>query len=99
MSLAGLDRRAWAWALYDWANSAFPTVVSTFVVAAYFTQGIAPDPATGQAQWGWMQALAGLGIALLSPVLGAVADSGGRRRAKQRSTSRYSIRPWIPGSR
>jgi MFS transporter, UMF1 family len=81
VSLAGLDRRAWAWVLYDWANSAFPTVVSTFVVAAYFTQGIAPDPATGQAQWGWMQALAGLGIALLSPVLGAVADSGGRRRA------------------
>ncbi len=81
MSLAGLDRRAWAWAGYDWANSAFPTVVSTFVVAAYFTQGIAPDPATGQAQWGWMQALAGFGIALLSPVLGAVADAGGRRRA------------------
>ncbi len=78
---AGLDRRAWAWALYDWANSAFPTVVSTFVVAAYFTQGIAPDPATGQAQWGWMQALAGFAIALLSPVLGAVADAGGRRRA------------------
>jgi MFS transporter, UMF1 family len=81
VSLAGLDRRAWAWALYDWANSAFPTVVSTFVIAAYFTQGIAPDAATGQAQWGWMQALAGFGIAALSPVLGAVADAGGRRRA------------------
>lgn len=81
MSRGGLDRRAWAWALYDWANSAFPTVVTTFVVAAYFTKGIAPDPATGQAQWGWMQALAGIAIALLSPVLGAVADAGGRRRA------------------
>ncbi|TCZ66100.1 MFS transporter [Roseicella aquatilis] len=75
-----MNRRAWAWALYDWANSAFPTVVSTFVIAAYFTKGIAPDPATGQAQWGWMQTLAGLGIALLSPLLGAVADAGGRRR-------------------
>ncbi len=74
------DSRAWAWALYDWANSAFPTVVSTFVVAAYFARGIAPDPATGQAQWGWMQAAAGLAIALLSPLLGAVADAGGRRR-------------------
>ncbi|GAA0567960.1 MFS transporter [Craurococcus roseus] len=81
MSVAGLDRRAWAWASYDWANSAFPTVVTTFVIAAYFTKGIAPDPATGQAQWGWTQALAGFGIALLSPVLGAVADAGGRRRA------------------
>ena len=75
-----MTRRAWAWALYDWANSAFPTVVSTFVITAYFVRGIAPDPATGQAQWGWMQALAGLAIALLSPVLGAVADAGGRRR-------------------
>ncbi|MDB5317358.1 MAG: transporter [Rhodospirillales bacterium] len=75
-----MTRRAFAWALYDWANSAFPTVVSTFVIAAYFTQGIAPDPVTGQAQWGWMQTLAGLTIAILAPILGAVADAGGRRR-------------------
>lgn len=76
-----LTRPTLAWALYDWANSAFPTVVSTFVVAAYFTTAIAPDPATGQAQWGWLQTAAGLGRALLAPVLGAVADAGGRRRA------------------
>jgi len=73
--------KAFAWALYDWANSGFPTAVSTFVIAAYFTQGIAPDPVTGQAQWGWMQTLAAFAIALLSPVLGAVADQGRRRRA------------------
>ena len=30
-----MTRREWAWASYDWANSAFPTVVSTFVIAAY----------------------------------------------------------------
>lgn len=76
-----MNRKAIAWATFDWANSAFPTVVSTFVIAAYFTQGIAPDPATGQAQWGWMQTVAALCIALLSPLLGAVADRGGRRRA------------------
>jgi UMF1 family MFS transporter len=75
-----MRRQALAWAFYDWANSAFPTVVSTFVIAAYFAQGIAPDPATGQAQWGWMQAAAALVFALLSPLLGAVADAGGRRR-------------------
>jgi UMF1 family MFS transporter len=73
--------KAFAWALYDWANSGFPTVVSTFVIAAYFTQGIAPDPVTGQAQWGWMQTLAAIAIALLSPLLGAIADQGRRRRA------------------
>ena len=75
-----MTRKAWAWALYDWANSAFPTIVSTFVIAAYFTRGVAPDPVTGQAQWGWMQTAAGIAIALLSPALGAVADAGGRRR-------------------
>jgi UMF1 family MFS transporter len=74
-----MNRKAIAWATFDWANSAFPTVVSTFVIAAYFSQGIAPDPATGQAQWGWMQTIAALCIALLSPVLGALADNGGRR--------------------
>lgn len=73
-------RAVYAWAFFDWANSAFPTVVSTFVIAAYFAQGIAENPTAGQAQWGWMQSLAGLAIALLSPVLGAVADAGGRRR-------------------
>ena len=75
-----MNRREFAWSLYDWANSAFPTVVTTFVIATWFTQGLAPDPATGQAQWGWMQTVAGIAIALISPVLGAVADAGGRRR-------------------
>ncbi|MBX9750387.1 MAG: MFS transporter [Roseococcus sp.] len=75
-----MTRREWAWASYDWANSAFPTVVSTFVIAAYFTRGIAPDPVSGQVMWGWMQALVGLAIGLLSPLLGAIADAGGRRR-------------------
>jgi len=55
-------------------------MVSTFVIAAYFTQAVAPDPAQGQAMWGWMQSSAAVAIALLSPVLGAVADAGGRRR-------------------
>jgi UMF1 family MFS transporter len=76
-----MNRKALAWASFDWANSAFPTVVSTFVIAAYFTQGVAPDPATGQAQWGWMQTAAALGVALMSPLLGAIADLGGHRRA------------------
>jgi UMF1 family MFS transporter len=35
---------------------------------------------TGQSQWGWTQSAAGFAIALLSPVLGAIADAGGRRR-------------------
>lgn len=75
-----MTRREFAWSLYDWANSAFPTVVTTFVIATWFAQAVAPDPVSGQAMWGWMQTAAGLAIAVLSPVLGAVADAGGRRR-------------------
>ena len=69
-----------AWSLYDWANSAFPTVVTTFVFATYFTQAVATSPELGTAQWSRAQSLAALGVAILSPVLGAIADRGGRRK-------------------
>jgi UMF1 family MFS transporter len=69
-----------AWCLYDWANSAFPTVISTFVFATYFVQGVAANVATGTAQWSLAMSLAGLAIAVLSPPLGAIADKGGARK-------------------
>lgn len=70
-----------AWCLYDWAYSAFNTVVSTFVFATYFVRAVAPDPASGTAQWAAAQASAGIVVALAAAPLGAVADRGGRRRA------------------
>lgn len=70
-----------AWCFYDWANSAYPTVIGTFVFATYFTQGVAPDPVTGASRWGVAMAVSGLLVGLLSPVFGAIADrTGGRRR-------------------
>jgi len=69
-----------AWGLYDWANSAFPATITTFIFAAYFTQAIAPNPIIGTNQWGNATALAGLIIAILSPILGAAADNIGRRK-------------------
>ena len=75
------SRRALAaWCLYDWANSAFPTVVVTFVFAAYFTEAVAPDRESGTAMWGNGQTLSALIIAALSPCLGAIADRTGRRK-------------------
>ena len=68
------------WCLYDWANSAFPTVISTFVFAAYFTKGVAPDENTGTFLWGNATAIAALCIAVMSPTLGAIADRTGRRK-------------------
>lgn len=69
----------WGWCLYDWANSAFPTVVLTFVFSTYFTKAVAETPEVGTAQWGWAMAAAGLVIAVLSPFLGVMADRSGRR--------------------
>lgn len=74
-----MRKAAWGWCLYDWANSAFPTVVQTFVISTWFTQAVAVSKAAGTAQWGWAMAASGLAIALLSPFLGAVADRSGRR--------------------
>ena len=42
-----------AWCYYDWANSAFTTIVITFVFATYFVSAIAVDPILGAAQWGF----------------------------------------------
>jgi UMF1 family MFS transporter len=69
-----------AWCFYDWANSAFPTVITTFVFAAYFTKGVAADAVQGTSQWGYAISLSGLVVALLGPVLGAVADRTGQRK-------------------
>jgi UMF1 family MFS transporter len=69
-----------AWSMYDWANSAFPTLVITFVYATYFTQAVAVDELTGTTQWAWTMALSGVLIAVLSPLLGAAADRNRRRR-------------------
>ncbi len=68
------------WALYDWANSPFTTLIITFVFAAYFSRGIVGDEVQGQALWGYVAGISAVFVAILSPVLGAVADAGGRRK-------------------
>jgi UMF1 family MFS transporter len=69
-----------AWAFFDWANSAHPTLVTTFIFAAYFTKAVAPDPVTGTSLWGYAVSLSALAVAVLSPLLGAIADNSGRRK-------------------
>ncbi|KYK46860.1 MFS transporter [Bradyrhizobium liaoningense] len=73
------------WIFFDWAAQPYFTLITTFVFAPYFATSVAQNPATGQSLWGFAMAAAGLAIALLSPVLGAIADAAGRRK------------PWIAG--
>lgn len=74
-----------SWIFFDWAAQPYFTLITTFVFAPYFAGFVAPDPASGQALWGFATAAAGLMIALMSPILGAIADASGRRK------------PWIAG--
>jgi UMF1 family MFS transporter len=69
-----------AWIFFDWAAQPYFTLITTFVFAPYFATHVASDPASGQALWGFATAAAGLLIALLSPLLGAIADASGRRK-------------------
>ena len=69
-----------AWCTYDWANSAFTTLVVTFIYSTYFVQAFADDPDTATAFWSRGIVVSSILIAVLSPVLGAAADRGGARR-------------------
>jgi UMF1 family MFS transporter len=68
------------WLLFDWACQPFFTLVTTFVFAPYFAASLAPDPVTGQSLWGYATAAAGFALAILSPVLGSVADATGPKK-------------------
>ncbi|MEM1125541.1 MAG: MFS transporter [Bacteroidota bacterium] len=81
MSTSPAPRRAIvSWMVYDFANSAFTTLVVTFVYATYFTEAIAPDSNTGTALWSRGITASAIIIALLSPIMGALADRGGSRK-------------------
>lgn len=69
-----------SWMLFDWSTQPFYTLVQTFLFAPYFVNAVAGDPASGQTQWGYAAAIAGLLIAIMSPFLGAAADGRGRRK-------------------
>jgi len=68
------------WVMYDFANSAYTTLVVTFIYATYFVSAIAPDKIMGTALWSRGVTLTAICVALLSPVLGALADQGGLRK-------------------
>jgi len=76
---------SWSWALFEWARNPYVNLVTVYLFAPYFASTVVGDPVRGQALWGRINGAAGLAIALLSPLLGAIADSGGRRK------------PWLAG--
>ena len=71
-----------AWAMYDWANSAFATTIIAAVLPVYYTtvaaSNLAPNIAT--AYWGFTSSISALIAAVISPVLGAAADFSGAKK-------------------
>ncbi len=83
-------RRIWGWWFFDWASQPYNTLLLTFVFGPYFAEvarthymasGLDRDAAgaVAQAYWGWGQTVSGVFIALLAPILGAIADCSGKR--------------------
>ncbi|MEL7082581.1 MAG: MFS transporter, partial [Pseudomonadota bacterium] len=83
-------KRIWGWYFFDWASQPYSTLLLTFIFGPYFAQVAAgqmvaagADPevarANAQAYWGYGLTAAGIVIALLAPILGAVSDNTGRR--------------------
>lgn len=80
MNQVDSKRTLWAWAMYDFANSAFTTLVVTFIYAAYFTEVIAPNEILGAQWWSWAIAITAVIVSVSSPFLGALSDIGGYRK-------------------
>lgn len=75
------DRKIiWAWAFYDFANSVFTTLVVTFVYSTYFVMGIVGDEIAGTVLWSRAVTLSAIVVAILAPIMGAIADKGGYRK-------------------
>ncbi len=81
-----------AWCLYDWGNSAFVTTIVAAVLPVYFAETVCGDnivewsvlghvfSSNATSLWGYAMSVSALLVAITAPVLGAIADAGGRRK-------------------
>ncbi len=78
MTAISTRKRIWGWFFFDWASQPYNTLLITFIFAPYVKE-LMGDGSAAQAAWGFGIGAAGLVIALLAPVLGAMADLAGNR--------------------
>lgn len=73
--------RVFVWTLFDFANTSFSIIVVTFLYAVYFKKTVAGNEAIGDLYWSISTSIAMIITAIISPVLGAIADfSAGKKR-------------------
>ncbi|MDY6231789.1 MAG: MFS transporter [Peptostreptococcus porci] len=81
--MLNMNKKELSWALYDWANSAFTMTVVSTILPIYFTNmvndaGLTKELATSY--WGYTNSIASLIVAVLSPLMGGVADYMGVKK-------------------
>lgn len=69
-----------AWALYEAARNPFYVLINIYVFSAYFANQVVGNPVWGQALWGYILSTAAIFVAICAPLLGTIADAGGRRK-------------------
>ncbi|QFU10096.1 Vacuole effluxer Atg22 like protein [Rhodobacteraceae bacterium THAF1] len=72
------DKRIWGWWFFDWASQPYNTLLITFIFGPYVAS-VLGDGTQAQAAWGYGIGAAGIVMAILAPILGAIADQTGRR--------------------
>jgi len=77
-----IEKSAWAWSFYDWANSAFATTVMAGFFPIFFKEfwSYGSNPIASSLRLGIGSSLAGIIIALIAPILGSFADVGRNRK-------------------
>lgn len=73
-------KATWAWALWDWAEQPYPTIFQTFIFATYITSSYFGDPNQNAQALSVAGLIAGLLVAVISPVFGRRSDEAGHRK-------------------
>lgn len=73
-------KQVFSWALYDFANQPFTTIIVTFIYSIFFVNEIALNEQYGTTMWSYAIAITAIVVSFLSPILGALADSIGYRK-------------------
>jgi UMF1 family MFS transporter len=81
-ALEANKKAIWGWAIYDWANSVYVTTVMAGFFPVFFKKywSAGADVNLSTAQLGFANSIASLLVALMAPVLGAIADKGSARK-------------------
>ncbi len=74
-------RTVWSWALFDFANSVYPAVITTAVFPIFFKDFIiGEEGGVGELWWGRAVSLSAMIVAITAPMLGSIADRSGARK-------------------